>query len=83
MSWMVDVYGVTSFIPVFYTLLVTTSVICYRFVLRVIQGHWYMWQMPLLAPVTAMKCAVTSRLGVVTCVVEKPYWCDDEPGDKV
>ena len=25
--------------------------------------------------VTATKCAVTSQLGVVTCVVELPCWC--------
>ena len=54
MSWEVDVYGVTSFIPVFYTLLVTTSVICYGFVLRVTRGHWYMWRAPLLALVSTM-----------------------------
>ena len=53
-SWEVDVYGVTSFIPVFYTLLVTTSVICYGFVLRVTRGHWYMWRTPLLAPVSTV-----------------------------
>src|SRR5437588_4659609 len=54
MSWVVDIYGVTSFIPVFYTLLVTTGVIRYGFVLRVTQGHWYMWRTPLLAPVSTV-----------------------------
>jgi hypothetical protein len=54
MSWVVNIYGVTSFIPMFYTLLVTTGVIRYGFVLRVTQGHWYMWRTPLLAPVSTV-----------------------------
>ena len=34
------------------------------------------------AIVTATKCAVTSRLGRVTCVVELPCWCGYYPGNK-
>ena len=51
------------FIPVFYTLLVTTGVIQYGFVLRVTQGHLYMWRTPLLAPVSTVG---KTRLVVVT-----------------
>ena len=32
--------------------------------------------------VTTTKCAVTSQLGIVTCVVELPCWCGLCPGNK-
>ena len=32
--------------------------------------------------VTTMKCAATSPLSVVTCVVELPCWCRADPSNK-
>ena len=68
------------FIPVFYTLLVTTGVIQYGFVLRVTQGHLYMWRTPLLAPVSTVgktRLVVVAVQGAPPGILSLSKICDD------